>query len=296
MLALMAAPALSAQGPERLNPFPPDRAEPLQRAPRPQAAGPAPTAAPTLSAQTRERVNPFPPDRADPLPRAPRPRARLNIVPNDSAPREGLYVTPDDVQFLIDNAGGQTKLRFQQNDEVFFLTGEPAPMGGRLFKHDTGEVAIQITGFGGITVYTQQSPGGVPAERTDDVANIDPRPIRPNEIRDFAARLSQRLVDRASLAVGFVSDWALLEKEEKLRNLAADTMRNTAYALEQLASSSRALRSALAVRLSSIRVVAGTVKDATLENNTLVVSFDSEGGPSARPSSLAIAKAVQDKL
>jgi hypothetical protein len=261
-------------------------------------------ATPAWSAQERPRVNPFPPDRADPLPpRFPaRPPAtattpqRLNIVPNDPAPREGVYVTPDDTQFLIENTDGQTKLRFRQNDEVFYLTGEQAPMGTRVFKHDTGEVAIQITGFGGITVYTKQAPAGTPAERTDEVANIDPRPIRANEIRDFAARLSQRLADRASLAVGFISDWDLLEKEEKLRNLAADTMRNTAYALEQLATSSRALRSALSVRLSSIRVVAGTVKDATLENNTLVVSFESEGGPSARPSSLAIAKAVQEKL
>jgi hypothetical protein len=266
VLVLAAVPAWSAQAPPRLNPFPPDRVPPDQ----------------------------IPPPR---LPRAPAAvPQRLNIVPNNSAPLEGVYVTPDDTQFLIENVDGQTKLRFRQNDEVFYLTPEQAQMGTRVFKHDTGEVAIQITGFGGITVYTKQAPAGTPAERTDEVANIDPRPIGAREIRDFAARLSQRLADRASLAVGFVSDWDLLEKEEKLRNLAADTMRNTAYALEQLATSSRALRSALAVRLSSIRVVAGTVKDATLENNTLVVSFESEGGPSARPSSLAIAKAVQDKL
>jgi hypothetical protein len=205
-------------------------------------------------------------------------------------------MTPDDVQFLIDHADGQTKLRFSQNEEVFYLTSEPAAMGGRVLKHDTGEVALQVTSYGGVTLYTQQAPAGTPAERTADLGVLDPRPVAANEVRTFAARLSQRLADRASLAVGFVTDWALLESDEKLRNLAADTMRNTTNALERLSAASRAMRSALAVRLSVVRVVAGRVKGATLENNTLVVSFDSEGGPSARPSSLAIARAVQDSL
>jgi hypothetical protein len=259
-------------------------------------------AAPAWSAERPGRVNPFPPDRADPLPpRLPRPNAappqrRLNIVPADPAPREGVYMTPNDLQFQIDNAGGQTKLRFNQNDEVFYLTGEPAAMGSRVFKHDTGEVALQVSGQGFITVYTQQAPGGIPAERTTDEVNVDPQPIPADEIRSFASRLSQRIADRTSLAVGFVSDWALLEKEERLRNLAVDTMRNAAYAVEQLANASQRFRSALAVRLSAVRVVAGSVKGATLENNTLVVSFDSEGGPAARPSSLAIAQAVQGDL
>jgi hypothetical protein len=221
---------------------------------------------------------------------------RLPIVPTGPAPREGTYVTPDDVQFLIDHANGQTKLRFPQNEEVFYLTSEPAAMGGRVLKHDTGEVAMQVTGYGGVTLYTKQAPAGTPAERTSEEAAVDPEPVAANQIRPLAARLSQRLADRASLAVGFVSDWALLESEERLRNLAADTMRNAANALEQLSAASRAARSALAVRLSVVRVVAGTVKGATLENNTLTVSFDTEGGPSARPSSLAIARAVQEEL
>ena len=40
-----------------------------------------------------------------------------------------------------------------------------------MLKYDTGEVALQVAGWGGLTLYTANEPGGIPAERADDEAD-----------------------------------------------------------------------------------------------------------------------------
>jgi hypothetical protein len=224
---------------------------------------------------------------------------RLPITPVGPTPRDGLYMSPDDVEFMVDHGLGGTRLRFVGNDEIFYLSNDPAPMGGRVLRQDTGEVALTVSSWGGVTLYTRQRPSGIPAERTGDPPALEPKPVSGREAKLFAARLSQRLADRHNLAIGFAANWALLERQDAIRALAVDSMRNAAYALEDLAGT-RGLRGSLAARINAVRVVMGAAKSTNLRNENgvqfLIVTFAPLSGPSARPSSLAISRTIMERL
>lgn len=223
------------------------------------------------------------------------PPQRLAITPTPAAPSDGVYAVGDDVVFMIDHAQAQTRMRFVGSDEVFYLTSDPSTLGGRVLKYDTGETALAVTGWGGVTFYSKETPGGMPAERVGEAMPLDPKPVSSHDAKYFAAALSQRLADRDNLAVGFATRWEWLSHEDGARALATDAMRNATYAVEQLLHS-RKSRNAVASRLRVIRVVAGTAKSAKMEDDTLVVTVAPQGGPSARPSSMAITEAIAGKF
>src|SRR4030095_11632571 len=128
---------------------------------------------------------------------------------------------------------------FTDSDEIFYLTSEPAPLGGRVLKYDTGEVALQVAGWGGLTLYTENDRGGVPAERADDAPappKFDPAPVAAKDVRAFALKLAQELAVTHDLGVGVAADWDELAQGDGVRALAIDSMRNAAYALDRLAA------------------------------------------------------------
>src|SRR5690348_1308005 len=52
----------------------------------------------------------------------PPPPARLLLAPSSPLPKDGTYIANDKIGFTIDHQGGQVRLRFVDNDEVFYLT------------------------------------------------------------------------------------------------------------------------------------------------------------------------------
>ena len=122
------------------------------------------------------------------------PAVRLLLPPLAPAPADGRYMADDQLRFMIDVENDQIRLRFIDSDEVFYLTSEPAPFGGRVLKYDTGEVALQVAGWGGLTLYTEDDRGGVPAERADDETdNFQPAPVAAKDVKGFALKLAQDL-------------------------------------------------------------------------------------------------------
>jgi len=223
----------------------------------------------------------------------PPPAVRLLLPPLASAPVNGRYMADDQLRFMIDLKDDQIRLRFIDSDEVFYLTSEPAPLGGRVLKYDTGDVALQVAGWGGLTLYTASDPGGIPAERADDEAdNFEPKPIAAKDVKGFALKLAQDLAVAHDFGVGFAADWEELAQGDGVRALAVDAMRNAAYALGNLASSPE--RDAIANRFHMVRVIPAAEPGARMEESVLIVSYAPEGGPSARPSSRAIARVLAE--
>jgi len=219
---------------------------------------------------------------------------RLPMLAASPLPTDGRYLAEDRLRFMIAHDDDQVRLRFLGSDEVFYLKSEPAPLGGRALKYDTGEVVLQVTGWGGVTLYTADEKSGVPAELADDdIDDFAPKPVAAKDLKSFAAKLAQGLVANGDFAVGFTADWDDLAGPDgqEDRPLAVDCMRNAAYALSLIAKGPK--HAAVAERFHLVRVVEGMQPGLKLQEGTLTISYAPTLGPGARPSSLAIAHALE---
>ena len=151
-----------------------------------------------------------------------------------------------------------------------------------------------IRGWGGITLYTQDARSGVPAERTGDDVDFDPKPVAAKDLKPLAAKLAQDLTTGYDFAIGFTADWDTLATSDTVRGLAADAMRNAAYAIAQIANTAK--RGAIAEGLHIVKVAQAARPGVVVQKGVLTVSYAPQGGPSARPSSLAIARALEAAL
>jgi hypothetical protein len=221
----------------------------------------------------------------------PAPSVRLLLPPLAPAPADGRYVIDDQVRFMIDVEDDHIRLRFVDNDEIFYLKSEPAPLGGRVLKYDTGEVALQVAGWGGLTLYTDADRGGIPAERSDEDADgFEPPAVAARDVRGFALGLAQGLAVTHDFGIGFAADWDAMAQDDVVRALAVDSMRNAAYALARLGASPD--HGTIAEKFHLIRVASGPEPGSRMQDGALVVSYTPEAGPSARPSSRAIARVL----
>jgi hypothetical protein len=218
---------------------------------------------------------------------------RALMTPATPAPEDGHYLAGENIEFWIDHQDENVRLRFADNEEIFYLGSEPSSLGGRVLKYDTGDVALAVSGWGGVTLYTNEVPGGIPAERMGEAPNLDPRPVPARETQTFAANLARELATGESLAVGFAADWDRISRGNRTRALAIDSMRNATYALAELAETPES-KSANADRIKIIRIIPSDKSGVSVVNGTVTVTFDANGEPSERPSSRAILKAIED--
>src|SRR5258708_39190381 len=123
------------------------------------------------------------------------------------------------------------------------------------------------------------------------VENVDLPPISEKDVKPFAAKLAQELSSRDDFALGFAADWDAVGKSEVLRALACDAMRNATYALESVAKTPK--RMLLFDRIHIVRVIQGPNAGWVGQKGILLITIAPEVGLSARPSSLAIARALQ---
>src|SRR5271166_5238180 len=96
----------------------------------------------------------------------------------------GAYLAGDRVPFTLDTAGSEYLLRFAGSPEVFVLYADRVSLGGRVLKYDSGETALKVSGWGGMTLYTDAVPGGLPAERSGDSTPPAPASVSISDIQN----------------------------------------------------------------------------------------------------------------
>lgn len=213
-----------------------------------------------------------------------------SLIAPQQIPRDGTYSVGDKTEFIIDHLGDQVRLRFSGSDEVFYLSSEAAPLGARVLKYDTGDAALRVAGWGGVTLYTPEERTGAPAEYNDVVHNVDPPPVPAKDVKRFAAGLAHQLNGTGDLIIGFAADWDVLAESSGVRELVCDAMRNTTYALEQVATGPA--RIAIADHVHVVHIIEGARVFAQLRGGVLTVMVAPKMGEAGRPSSLAIAHAL----
>ena len=119
--------------------------------------------------------------------------------------------------FTLDSYGDKYLLRFSDNSEIYVLYADPAPLGGRVLKYDSGAVAIRVAGWGGMTLYTDAAPGGVPAERTGDSLPPAPAQISLYDVQNAAEDEAEHLAYSRRIHLSFNADWSALAGDTRRR-------------------------------------------------------------------------------
>lgn len=207
----------------------------------------------------------------------------------------GSYSAADDVNFTLLPYGDKYLLRFDGNPENFVLYGDRVALGGRELKYDTGAIALKISVWGGVTLYTQDAPGGLPATRTGEA-------IVPPHLAVPAASLTTALSDEEShlnytqhLKLRFAVDAAVVNGGDDARAYAFDTLVNSEMGIERLIGTP-AGRAAFIQRFDQVRIVEGDKPTIAISGRTLLVSFVPSAGAAGRASSRAIAYALGKML
>jgi hypothetical protein len=207
----------------------------------------------------------------------------------------GTYMAGDSMAFEIVAEGGNYLLRFRGAPEVFVLYADHGSLGGRILKYDSGETALNVAGWGGMTLYTDSAPQGLPAVRTGEALSPQPPTASVSEMQSTANDEAERLAYVRRLNVQFAVDWNGFGENPLVRAFAFDTMENTARGIERFTGGG-AQREAFAKRVSQIAVVVGSRPTLAINGRTLVVSFNPGMSFAGRASSRAIARALGNVL
>jgi hypothetical protein len=205
--------------------------------------------------------------------------------------QSGAYIAGDNVKFALTWDGANFLLRFDGNPEVFVLYGARASMGGRELKYDSGETALQIAGWGGMTLYTDGQPGGLPAVRNGDTVAPSPANVSLNDMQNAASDEAEHLTYMRGLHLSFTADWSALSANGAVRSFAFDTMENAVRGLDRFSNSLTA-REALVRKIDTVMIAISGKPALTLNGRTLIVTFNPARGYEGRASSRAIARAL----
>ncbi len=207
----------------------------------------------------------------------------------------GSYTAGDNVEFSLYAAGSNYLLRLADGPEIFVLYQDRAALGGRVLKFDSGETALRVAGWGGVTVYTYSAPQGLPAERTGDTAPLQLLPVSIGDLQSAATDESQHLFYTRRLNIGFTANWNALAQDPNARIFALEALENAARGVEQFADSPPA-REALRRRILTVSLAVSGRPTIALGGKTLVVTFNSGRGYTGRASSRAIARGLAKVL
>lgn len=199
------------------------------------------------------------------------------------------------LDFTLDHYQDKYILRFAGDPEVYVLYADHAPLGGRALKYDSGATAIRVAGWGGMTLYTDTAPGGVPAERTGDTLPPSLGMISLSDMQNAAEDEAEHLAYSRAVRLNFTADWSALAGDSRLRALCFDAMENAARGIDRFVIRPQA-RAAFIKKIEGVRMALGTKPLMFLSGKTLNVTFDAQHGYAGRASSRGIARALGQLL
>ena len=209
--------------------------------------------------------------------------------------RPGTYSAGDQLKFTLTHYLDHYLLRFLGDSEIYVLNVDHGSLGGRVLKYDSGATALQVSGWSAITLYTDNQPSGVPAERTGDAILPTVAPISLADMQRAAADEADHLAYAHGVHLSFIAEWPVLAGDAAMRAFAFDALQNAARGIDRFARSAAA-RAALAARVGSVQLQAGTRPVVTLRGRILNIIFNPAQGFSGRASSRAIANALSEIL
>ena len=208
----------------------------------------------------------------------------------------GDYQAGDKLHFSLtryqaDRFENEFLMRIAGQPEVYVLYADYASLGGRVLKFDSGAIAIQVAGWGNMTIYTDDQPDGLPAVRTGDDQAPSLAPVSLPQIQSAANDEAQHLSYSRGVQVSFTADWNMLAGDAGQRELAFDALENTARGVDRFTANAAA-RTVFQQRVGSISIQAGDKPIIRLAGKTLIVTYNPHQNYAGRASSRAISYAM----
>lgn len=199
----------------------------------------------------------------------------------------GRYSAGDGRDFTIIPYRGKHLLRFDGVAESFVLTADPGSLGAKVLKYDTGAAVLSVSVWGGVTLYSTEAPGGLPATHQGAAAPFVPTPVSASELRAALSDEAAHFSYAGGLTLHFITDAATLSDAEA-RAMAFDTLANVQWGIERFIANP-AGRQAVSRRVSTVRLEKAAKPGVTLSGRSLVVRYAPQDGYLGRISSHAIA-------
>jgi hypothetical protein len=206
-----------------------------------------------------------------------------------SAIQAGRYNAGESGSFTLEAYGnGKYLLRFADRGESFVLATERGSLGVKLLKYDTGTVALRVSVWGGMTLYTQNAPQGVPATYQGAAQPTPILSINNIELQTALNDEANHLNYTQNIALKFSADPAVLAADPETRGQAFDALIKAATGIERFLAATPVARPLLVKRVNSVKVAVGGKPTIALLGQTLLVSFVPGDGYEGHASSLAI--------
>jgi hypothetical protein len=195
-----------------------------------------------------------------------------------ATPPVARYVTEDGDVFTLDRTQPKPLLKFENSFEVWALQPQPAPRGDTIYKNDLGEPVLRATRLGGVTVFTDQRPGGAAAALMGVGNPLRMAIMGPQTLFDRLAQASFRANHAARRTIPFE-----VEATPASSALIADAAMVTSDVVVRLSKRSDARK--LLDRIQKVRLVEGRKSSVQLIDGVLVVIVAPPEGFAGRPSS-----------
>jgi hypothetical protein len=200
----------------------------------------------------------------------------------------GKYSAGDNVTFTLQRWNEKFLLQVSGDPETYVLSADQASLGGRVLKYDSGATAIHVSGWGGMTLYTDDDPAGLPAVRISDADPPPAAPAKLNDLKKAANDEAAHLLYVRGVKLSFAADWDRLAASPSLWPFTFAAIEHTGRGIERFTQNRRAM---LALhRVDGVRIVAGAGPALRLVGRTIVVTFNADNGFTGLASSRAIAR------
>jgi hypothetical protein len=203
-----------------------------------------------------------------------------------TTPPVGRYVSERGPGFVLDRSNSTPLLKYDNSDEVWVLQARPAGRGDTVFVNDAGEVVLRATRLGGLTMFTDDRPQGVPvalrggATPIPTAISMSPQAF-VRRLRDSGERISDMIP--AFKKISFNSD-------DSAAPLLAEAAVITADAIQ---AAMREKKTSPVLSIERLVLRDGPKPQVSLDHGILTVTVTPGMGIAGRPSSEKIARAIR---
>jgi hypothetical protein len=208
------------------------------------------------------------------------------------------YVASQGHSFVLDRLAiaPQALLKFDGDFEVWVLDPSVGPGGVTLYSNDAGDRMVRVTRLGGVTLYTQREPEGVPVSLQGEADELLLPPTVPDRIMaQRTIQASEHAAGAAQTALGreHLITFEPLNYTPATSPVFFDAITISADALVGLGRRKEA--KLFLSKLDKVQFVVGAHPDVGFNGSVLTITLTPGRGYAGRPSSNRIIKTALKK-